>query len=145
MADAFEPRILGFCCNWCSYAAADLAGVSRSQYPANIRVVRVLCSGMVHPRLVIDALARGVDGVLLLGCHPGDCHYQEGNKTAKQRADAISVMLEDLGIEKERFRLAWVSASEGARFAQVVRDMVDATRALGPNPHRTPAEHAQRG
>ncbi len=137
MADEFEPRILGFCCNWCSYAAADLAGVSRSQYPANLRVVRVMCSGMVHPNLVIQALTRGVDGVLMCGCHPGDCHYREGNLRAEKRAEAIKLMLEDLGVEEERFRLAWVSASEGARFAQVVREMVETAKALGPSPYRT--------
>lgn len=136
MQEAFEPRILGFCCNWCSYAGADLAGVSRLQYPPNIRIVRVMCSSMVHPNLVIDALTRGVDGVLMCGCHPGDCHYQEGNLRAQQRAEAIRLMLEDFGLEEERFRLEWVSASEGARFAQVVREMVDATKALGPSPYR---------
>jgi len=137
MADEFEPRILGFCCNWCSYAAADLAGVSRFQYPANLRVVRVMCSGMVHPNLVIDALTRGVDGVLMCGCHPGDCHYREGNLRAEKRAGAIKLMLDDLGVEEERFRLAWVSASEGMRFADVVREMVEATKALGPSPYRS--------
>lgn len=136
MADDFEPRILGFCCNWCSYAAADLAGVSRCQYPPNLRVVRVMCSGMVHPNLVINALTRGVDGVLMCGCHPGDCHYREGNLRAEARAEAITLMLDDLGVEQERFRLAWVSASEGSRFADVVREMVDATKALGPSPYR---------
>lgn len=135
MTGEFEPRILGFCCNWCSYAAADLAGVSRCQYPPNLRIVRVMCSGMVHPNLVIEALTRGVDGVLMCGCHPGDCHYLEGNLTAEKRAEAIRLMLADFGLEEERFRLEWVSASEGARFAQVVRDMVETTRALGPSPY----------
>ena len=133
----FEPLIIGFCCNWCSYAGADLAGVSRMQYPPNIRVIRVMCSGMVHPNLVIDALTKGADGVLMCGCHPGDCHYLEGNLKAEARADAIKLMLQDFGIEEERFRLEWVSASEGGRFAQVVTEMVEEIRQLGPSPYKT--------
>ncbi|NIM48239.1 MAG: hydrogenase iron-sulfur subunit [Gemmatimonadales bacterium] len=132
----FEPLIIAFCCNWCSYAGADLAGVSRLQYPATLRVVRVMCSGMVHPNLVIDALTKGADGVLICGCHPGDCHYLEGNLRAENRKEAIELMLEDFGVEPERFRLEWVSASEGPRFAQVVRDMSEEVRALGPSPYR---------
>ena len=119
----FDPTILSFCCNWCSYAGADLAGISRLQYPPNVRIIRVMCSGMVHPNLVTDALLKGADGVLVCGCHPGDCHYQEGNLRAEARAEAITLMLEDFGIEEERFRLEWVSASEGPRFAQVVSEM----------------------
>ncbi len=103
MEDTFEPLIIALCCNWCSYAGADLAGVSRSQYPPSIRIVRVMCSGMVHPNLVIDALTKGADGVLMCGCHPGDCHYQEGNLKAEKRAEAIKLMLPDFGIEEERF------------------------------------------
>jgi len=132
----FEPLIIGFCCNWCSYAGADLAGVSRMQYPPNIRVIRVMCSGMVHPNLVIDALTKGADGVLMCGCHPGDCHYLEGNLKAEARADAIKLMLQDFGIEEERFRLEWVSASEGGRFAQVVTEMVEEIKQLGPSPYK---------
>ncbi len=135
MADDYEPKILAFCCNWCSYAGADLAGVSRLQYPTNVRIIRVMCSSMVHPNLVIDALTNGVDGVIMCGCHIGDCHYLEGNITAEKRADAITLMLEDFGLEDERFRLEWVSASEGPRFAQVMTDMVDQVKALGPNPY----------
>ena len=135
--ETFEPLIVGFCCNWCSYAGADLAGVSRLQYPPNIRIIRVMCSGMVHPNLVIDALTKGADGVLICGCHPGDCHYLEGNLKAEARADAIELMLQDFGIEPERFRLEWVSASEGGRFAQVVSEMTDEVRQLGPSPYRT--------
>ncbi|MES0278268.1 MAG: hydrogenase iron-sulfur subunit [Dehalococcoidales bacterium] len=134
--EAYEPLIIGFCCNWCSYAAADLAGVSRTQYPPNIRVIRVMCSGMVHPNLVMDALTKGADGVLICGCHPGDCHYREGNLTAKKRAEAIDLMLEDFGLEPERFRLEWISASEGKRFAQVVTEMVDELKKLGPSPYK---------
>jgi len=137
MEDAFEPLIVSFCCNWCSYAGADLAGVSRLQYPPNIRIVRVMCSGMVHPNLVIDALTKGADGVLICGCHPGDCHYKEGNLKAEKRAEAITLMLEDFGLEAERFRLEWVSASEGPRFAQVAREFTKKIKELGPSPYRT--------
>ncbi len=135
MENAFEPVILAFCCNWCSYAGADLAGTSRIQYPPNLRVIRVMCSGMVHPNLVIEALTKGADGVLVLGCHPGDCHYLEGNLRADARREAIALLLEDLGLERERFRLEWVSASEGPRFAHVVTEMVDTIRQLGPGPY----------
>lgn len=138
MADeeTFEPVIIGFCCNWCSYAGADLAGVSRQQYPPNLRIIRVMCSGMVHPNLVIDALTKGADGVLICGCHIGDCHYLEGNVKAENRKEAIELMLEDFGIEPERFRLEWVSASEGPRFAEVVREMTESVRALGPSMYK---------
>ncbi len=135
--DTFQPLIIGFCCNWCSYAGADLAGVSRIQYPPNIRIIRVMCSGMVHPNLVIDALTKGADGVLICGCHPGDCHYLEGNLKAEARAEAIKLMLQDFGIEEERFRLEWVSASEGARFAQVVTEMTEEIKQLGPSPYKS--------
>jgi F420-non-reducing hydrogenase iron-sulfur subunit len=134
--EEFEPLIIGFCCNWCSYAGADLAGVSRLQYPPNLRVVRVMCSGMVHPNLVIDALTKGADGVIICGCHIGDCHYIEGNVKAENRKEAIELMLEDFGIEPERFRLEWVSASEGPRFAEVIREMTETVRALGPSPYK---------
>jgi F420-non-reducing hydrogenase iron-sulfur subunit len=133
----FEPIIVAFCCNWCSYAGADLAGTSRLQYPPNIRIIRVMCSGMVHPNLVIDALTKGADGVLICGCHPGDCHYIDGNLKTEKRAEAIELMLEDFGLEPERFRLEWVSASEGPRFAQVAREMVEQVKSVGPNPYRT--------
>ena len=138
MAAEFEPLIVGFCCSWCSYAGADLAGVSRIQYPPCIRIIRVMCSGMIHPNLVIDALTKGADGVLLCGCHPGDCHYQDGNLKAQKRADAITLMLEDFGIEADRFRLEWVSAAEGPRFAKVVTEFTEQVRKLGPNPNRRP-------
>ena len=134
--EEFEPLIIGFCCNWCSYAGADLAGVSRLQYPPNLRVIRVMCSGMVHPNLVIDALTKGADGVIICGCHLGDCHYIEGNVKAENRKEAIELMLEDFGIEPERFRLEWVSASEGPRFAEVITNMTESVRALGPSPYR---------
>ena len=137
MQDEFEPLIVGFCCNWCSYAGADLAGVSRLQYPPNIRIVRVMCSSMVHPNIVIDALTKGADGVLICGCHPGDCHYEDGNLKTEKRADAIFLMLEDFGLEAERFRLEWVSASEGPKFAQVAREFTEQVKKLGPSPYKT--------
>ncbi|HAW50222.1 TPA: methyl-viologen-reducing hydrogenase subunit delta [bacterium] len=136
MSDEFEPLILTFCCNWCSYAGADLAGVGRIQYPPNIRIIRVMCSGMIHPNLIINALTKGADGVLVCGCHLGDCHYLEGNLKAQARSDAIWLILEDFGIEPERFRLEWVSASEGQKFAQVALEMTETIKRLGPNPFR---------
>jgi F420-non-reducing hydrogenase iron-sulfur subunit len=135
MTDEFEPLIIAFCCNWCSYAGADLAGTSRIQYPPNARIVRVMCTGMVHPNLVINALTRGADGVLICGCHIGDCHYLEGNQRAESRAEAIELMLEDFGLEPERFRIEWVSSSEGGKFAEVMTQMADSVRALGPSPY----------
>jgi len=136
MSEEFEPKILAFCCNWCSYTGADLAGVSRLQYPPNVRIIRVMCSGMVHPNLVINALTKGADGVIMCGCHPGDCHYIDGNLKAEKRADAISLLLEDFGLEDERYRLEWVSASEGPKFAQVMKEIVDKIKSLGPSPYR---------
>lgn len=135
MNDEFEPKILAFCCNWCSYTGADLAGVSRLQYPPNVRIIRVMCSGMVHPNLVLNALTKGADGVIMCGCHPGDCHYIDGNMKAEKRADTIGLLLEDFGLEEERFRLEWVSASEGPKFAKVMKEMVDTIKELGPSPY----------
>jgi F420-non-reducing hydrogenase iron-sulfur subunit len=134
--EQYEPMIIAFCCNWCSYTGADLAGTSRLQYPPNIRIIRVMCSGMVHPNLVIDALSKGADGVIMCGCHPGDCHYLEGNLKAQSRADAIFLLLEDLGIEYERYRLEWVSASEGQKFAETMKEFTETVRALGPSPYK---------
>ncbi|MCJ2670003.1 MAG: hydrogenase iron-sulfur subunit [Thermoplasmata archaeon] len=134
--EEFEPLIIAFCCNWCSYAGADLAGVSRFQYPPNIRVIRTMCSGMVHPNLVMDALTKGADGIIICGCHIGDCHYLEGNVVTEKRAEAIELMLEDFGLEPERFRLEWVSASEGDKFARVMNEMVETIKALGPSPYK---------
>ncbi len=136
MNDEFEPLIINFCCNWCSYTGADLAGVSRLQYPPNIRIIRVMCSSMIHLNLIIDALTKGADGVLVCGCHIGDCHYEDGNEKTKKRAEAICIMLEDFGLEEERFRLEWVSASEGPRFAQVVKDFTEEIKKLGPSPYK---------
>ena len=134
--EEFEPLIIGFCCNWCSYAGADLAGVSRLQYPPNMRIVRVMCSGMVSPNLIIDALTKGADGVIICGCHIGDCHYLEGNLKAENRKEAIELLLEDFGLEPERFRLEWISASEGPRFAEVMRELTETLRELGPSPYK---------
>ncbi|MGB9723852.1 MAG: hydrogenase iron-sulfur subunit [Chloroflexia bacterium] len=128
----FEPRIVGFLCNWCSYAGADLAGTSRISYPPNIRIIRVPCSGRVDPMLAMKAFLEGADGVIVLGCHPGDCHYSEGNYHARRRLHLFHRLLEFFGMEKERFRLDWVSASEGARFAEVVADFTEQVRRLGP-------------
>ena len=131
--NGYDPRIIVYTCYWCAYTAADLAGTSRLQYPPNVRLIRVQCSGMVHPNLVIDALTNGADGVMIAGCHPGDCHYREGNLRAKQRADAIDLMLEDFDLEPQRFRLEWIAASEGPRFVEVVSSMVDQIKELGPS------------
>ncbi len=134
MSDDFEPRIIAFLCNWCSYAGADLAGVSRMQYPPNIRVVRFMCTGRIDPIFVVRALARGVDGVLIAGCHPGECHYGKGNLYTRRRVLMTKKLLECLGIEPERLRLEWVAASEGPKFAQVIKDFTEETKSLGPNP-----------
>jgi F420-non-reducing hydrogenase iron-sulfur subunit len=129
---AWQPRIAAFFCNWCTYTAADLAGVSRLKYAANIRVIRLMCSGRVDPQFVLDAFAKGADGVLIGGCHPGDCHYVEGNYKALRRFEMLKRMLRDLGIEEPRLRLEWISASEGDKVRAVVNDMVDKVKALGP-------------
>lgn len=141
--ESFEPRIVAFFCNWCTYLAADLAGTSRLRYAPNIRVVRVMCSGRVDPQFVLEAFARGADGVLIGGCHPGDCHYQEGNYKALRRYHLLRRMLAQLGVEPERFRLEWISASEGERLRAVVNDMVEKVRALGPFHGPRPAQPVQ--
>ena len=128
----FEPKIVAFCCNWCSYAGADLAGTSRMQYPSAIRIIRVMCSGRVSPFFVLKALSVGADGVLVLGCHPGDCHYIEGNYKTMRRIPLLKKMLKQFGIEEERVRLEWVSASEGAKFAEVTNNFTQAIKKLGP-------------
>jgi len=130
----FRPRIIAFLCNWCSYAGADLAGVSRIQYPASIRVVRVMCSGRVDPAFILEAFRSGADGVLVAGCHPGDCHYLSGNYKAQRRVLLLKRLLDQLGLEPERLRLEWISASEGERFATIVRDMTEELMKLGPSP-----------
>lgn len=130
----FEPKIVAFCCNWCSYAAADLAGIGRMRYPHNVRIIRVMCSGMVHPELVVEALNLGADGVMVLGCHLGECHYQSGNYKALDRSEMISELMEDLGFEAERFSISWVSSAEPDRFVDAVTQMTEQIRELGPNP-----------
>ncbi len=129
----WEPKILAFLCNWCSYAGADLAGISRMQYPSNIRVIRVPCSGRVNPYFIIKALQSGWDGVLVSGCHPGDCHYISGNLAARRRFAVLNDLLEYIGIEPGRVSFSWVSASEGDKFAKVVKDVVNKVKDLGPS------------
>ncbi len=129
---AFEPAIVGFLCNWCSYAGADLAGTSRLSYPTNLRVIRVMCSGRVDPGLMLEPFLRGADGVMVLGCHPADCHYLTGNYQAEQRVFCVRAVLEHLGIESGRLYLDWVSASEGARFAELVMEFAHQVKRLGP-------------
>ena len=128
----FEPNIIGFLCNWCSYAGADLAGTSRIQYPPNIRIIKVMCSGRVNPMFVVNALQQGADGVLIGGCHPGDCHYQSGNYLARRRMAVLKVLLEQLGIEPDRVKMTWVSAAEGKKFAQVIEEVTRDIKKLGP-------------
>jgi F420-non-reducing hydrogenase iron-sulfur subunit len=128
----FEPKIVGFLCNWCSYTGADLAGTARIKYAPNIRSVRVMCSGRIEPTFIIKALFEGADGVLIAGCHPGDCHYQEGNYKALRRHRMLQRILPEYGVEPERVRLEWVAASEGERFATVVDEFTEQIRELGP-------------
>jgi len=132
MSTRFEPKIVGFLCRWCSYQGADLAGTSRINYPPNIIPIKVMCSGRVDPMFVLKALRDGADGVIIMGCHPGDCHYQEGNYNALRRFILLKRLLDQLGIEDGRVHLEWVSAAEGERFGQVVTEMVETVRALGP-------------
>ncbi|HME56213.1 MAG TPA: hydrogenase iron-sulfur subunit [Candidatus Lokiarchaeia archaeon] len=131
--DKFEPRIATFCCNWCSYAGADLAGVSRFQYAPNIRIIRVMCSGRVDPSFILKALKEGADGVLVTGCHIGDCHYISGNIFAKERFERLTrVIIKQLGIDEKRVRLEWISAAEGKRFAEIITSFTNEIRELGP-------------
>ena len=141
-AKPFEPRIVAFFCNWCTYLAADLAGTSRIKYPPNMRAVRLMCSGRIDPQFVLDAFANGADGVLIGGCHPGDCHYESGNYKTLRRFHLLRRTLRLLGIEDERFRLEWISASEAEPLKAVVQDMVEKVRALGPLNLAIPAEAA---
>jgi F420-non-reducing hydrogenase iron-sulfur subunit len=129
---SFEPRIIGFLCNWCSYTGADLAGTARMKYPPNVMSIRVMCSGRVDPSFILDAFSKGADGVLVCGCHPGDCHYVEGNYKCMRRIPLTRKLIESFGIEKERLRLEWVSASEGGRFQEVIKEFTEQIRALGP-------------
>ena len=132
--NTFEPRIIAFLCNWCTYTAADLAGTSRIQYPSNMRVIRLMCTGALDPVYVSRALLEGADGVLIGGCHPGDCHYQSGNYKARRRIAILQTILEEMGMDADRIWLRWISASEGQRFAETVQEMVESIRQKGPNP-----------
>jgi len=145
--NSFEPKIVAFFCNWCTYTAADLAGVSRFVYEPNVRVVRIMCSGRLDPQFVLKAFREGADGVLIGGCHPGDCHYQEGNYKALRRFYLLKKLLKQMGIEDKRFRLEWISASEGDKVQKVINEMVEQVRNLGPlrletipKPHHTPSQ-----
>jgi len=134
MTKEFEPNVIGFLCNWCSYAGADLAGTSRMKYPPNIKSIRVMCSGRVDPVFVLEALRKGADGVLIGGCHPGDCHYQSGNYKANRRMKLLKKLLEEMAIDPGRLRFEYISASEGAKFAAVATEFVDQLKKMGPNP-----------
>ena len=133
----FEPHILAFLCNWCTYTGADLAGTSRLQYPPNVRVIRTMCSGAVDPVYVLKPLLDGADGVFIGGCHPGDCHYQTGNYKTRRRYVALTEILKAVGVDDQRVWLRWISASEGQKFAETMTEMVVAIKELGPNPMRT--------
>lgn len=128
----WEPRIIAFLCNWCSYAGADLAGVGRFQYPPGVRIIRVPCSGRINPFFIISAFQKGADGVLVSGCHPGDCHYISGNLSARRKFALLKSLLEHVGIEEGRLHFTWISASEGGKFADTIRTVTDTVRALGP-------------
>ena len=132
-SEAHEPLIVAFCCNWCSYAGADLAGTSRMSYPTNVRIIRVPCSSRVNPSFIIRAFQRGADGVLIAGCHPGDCHYHSGNFYTRRRFTVLKQQLEFLGIEPERFQVRWISGSEGAKFAMVMNEVTESIKNIGPN------------
>jgi F420-non-reducing hydrogenase iron-sulfur subunit len=127
-----EPKVVAFCCNWCSYAGADLAGTTRLQYPPNVRIIRVMCSGRVDPSFVLKAYALGADGVIIAGCHPADCHYINGNEKTAMRGDFLENFLDDAGIEPQRFKVEWIAGSEGRKFAETVKKMVMELEKLGP-------------
>lgn len=133
-ASDFEPKVIAFLCNWCTYAGADLAGTARIQYPPNVRIVRLMCSGAVDPIYVLRALTGGFDGVLIGGCHGGDCHYHSGNYKARRRVAVLQTVLASVGFGEERVWLRWISASEGGKFAATISQMVDALKKMGPNP-----------
>jgi coenzyme F420-reducing hydrogenase delta subunit len=136
MSDTYEPTIVAFLCNWCTYTAADLAGTSRLVYPANVKIIRMMCSGMVDPKYVVKAFLEGADGVLIGGCWPGDCHYIDGNLKARKRVALLHEVIDQFGIDRERLWLRWVAASEGNMFVEVVEKMTSKLRELGPNPLR---------
>jgi F420-non-reducing hydrogenase iron-sulfur subunit len=142
MAGTFTPKIIVFCCNWCSYAGADLAGVSRFQIKPHFRVIRTLCSARVDPEFILHAFKKGADGVMVLGCHPGDCHYIGGNYRTRRRMALLAAMLQQFGLHRDRFRLEWVSASEGEKYARVVNEFIDRVTRLGPSPYRRRREES---
>jgi F420-non-reducing hydrogenase iron-sulfur subunit len=144
MANDFEPKIVGFLCNWCSYAGADKAGTAQTPYPPNVNVVKVMCSGRVDPQFVMKAFEKGADGVIILACHPGDCHYKEGNYRAVQRYRILKRLLSQFGIEEGRCRFDYVSAGEGDKFVAVITDMVETVKKLGPLPAVREALEASR-
>jgi len=133
---SFEPEIVAFLCNWCAYAGADMAGTSRLKYPANVIPIKVMCSGRVDPEFILEAFAKGADGVFIGGCHPGDCHYVNGNIRTRRRVAMLKKLLEQMGINPRRLRLEWVSATEGAKFARVIEEFVNEIKELGPSPLR---------
>jgi F420-non-reducing hydrogenase iron-sulfur subunit len=132
--DEFEPKIVGFFCNWCSYAGANLAGVSRTKMPPNVRIIRIMCSGGVDERLISKAFAAGADGVLVCGCHPGDCHYKKGNINARRRVTGLKPLLKAIGISSDRLRLEWISASEAPKVAETISSFTNIIKELGPSP-----------
>ena len=134
--NTFEPTIIAFVCNWCTYTAADLAGTSRQSYPPNVRLIRVMCTGMVDPQYVLKALLEGADGVLISGCHPGDCHYINGNYKARRRIKLLKALLPQFGFTPQRLRLTWIGASDGIEFAHVMQELVEQVRELGPSEAR---------
>jgi F420-non-reducing hydrogenase iron-sulfur subunit len=136
MEGGYSPKVIGFLCNWCSYTGADLAGTARIKIPPEFRVIRVMCSGRIDPLFVLKGFLKGADGVMMMGCHPGDCHYQKGNYSARRRFVMIQQLLSTLGLEADRIDLRWVSASEAPRYAQVTREFVDRVKEMGPNPFR---------
>ena len=136
--EEIEPLIVAFCCNWCAYAGADLAGTSRFEYPPNVRIIRVMCTGRIDPTLILSTLRWGADGVLIAGCHPGDCHYQKGNFMMEKRFGFLKKVVQMLGIDSERVRLEWISASEGGKFAALIREMTNQIKKLGLTPFRKP-------
>jgi len=136
----FKPTIVAFLCNWCAYTGADLAGTSRLHYAPNIRIIRVMCSGRIEPSFILKAFQQGADGVLVCGCHPGDCHYQEGNYKCLRRFKLMEKFIQQMGIEKERLQLEWISASEGKQFAELVNTMTKAMLELGPSKIKSSSE-----
>ena len=144
MSDNFTPKIILFCCNWCAYAGADLAGVSRRQIKPHFRIIRTLCSARVDPEFILHAFKEGADGVMVAGCHPGDCHYIGGNYRTRRRMALLKVMLQQFGLNKDRFGLEWISAAEGEKFASVVNSFIDKVLELGPSPYRTMKEKGQK-